>query len=698
MIPRIDRRALLQASLMVAAGVPLAAAVHAADGSGAGADIPPSTGLDDDAYFGAPEIDIDEWRDAPQRHRYVHGRFASTDTFFAFYFPPKERWQGRFLHLLEGGAGGSEKVALGAMSGAGSVGFAASCGAYLVESNQGHVGPSFEHFRKYDPSVTAWRASAQTARLGRRLAAAMYGSAPKFGYLFGGSGGGTRCAICMETVDGLWHGSVPYISGPSGMNAASAMMNAMRLLGPKAVTVVDACQPGGSGDPFRGLDGEQREALAVLYRMGIPRGAEPALLGSPGDIAIALAMLTLTEIFDPDYVRDFWSVAGYAGADGELRRHLVDVQANIARVATAGEVAARLAERQDPGLAHLARQVKAIAPATPLAIVLPNLDPAQAVGCRVQVKSGRHAGQERAATVALGDLLLVGTAIGEKPLEALKAGDAVSIDNRGFLAFCYAYRHQIEPTYPSTWSLRSGGTPLYPQRPRTMNTMLAGVGQDGSFHGKMIYVENALDTSAIVTNAIDYDFLVRKHLGSEADSRFRLWINDNAVHGPAPADSTRLIDYSGTIQQALRDVILWVEKGTAPPAGSGFTVDSDGSFSLKPTAAGRRGIQPVVTATADGAARAEVKVGATVSFTAVAEVPAGRIVRAEWDFDGKGTWPQKHAEIDGRQSRLELTAQHRFDTPGIYFPAVRVTAHRAGDLKATDSLVVNLARVRVVVT
>ena len=38
--------------------------------------------------FGEPLVDIDEWRDKPRRHRYVHGGFQATRTLFSFYFPP----------------------------------------------------------------------------------------------------------------------------------------------------------------------------------------------------------------------------------------------------------------------------------------------------------------------------------------------------------------------------------------------------------------------------------------------------------------------------------------------------------------------------------------------------------------------------------------------------------------------------------
>jgi hypothetical protein len=43
-----------------------------------------------DSFFGAPYVDVDEWRDDPVPHRYVHGGFGDTDTRFAFQFPPAE--------------------------------------------------------------------------------------------------------------------------------------------------------------------------------------------------------------------------------------------------------------------------------------------------------------------------------------------------------------------------------------------------------------------------------------------------------------------------------------------------------------------------------------------------------------------------------------------------------------------------------
>lgn len=92
--------------------------------------------------FSRPYIDIDEWRDSPRRHRYVHGGFEDTHTRFSFYFPEAAQYEGRFLQYLEGGAGGHENLIELGYDGTG-MGWLFDLafdelGCYLVESNQGH--------------------------------------------------------------------------------------------------------------------------------------------------------------------------------------------------------------------------------------------------------------------------------------------------------------------------------------------------------------------------------------------------------------------------------------------------------------------------------------------------------------------------------------------------------------------------------
>lgn len=55
-----------------------------------------------DPFFGAPFLDVDEERDHPSPHRFLEGGFEATDTRWAFYFPPKEFYQGRMFQPLEG--------------------------------------------------------------------------------------------------------------------------------------------------------------------------------------------------------------------------------------------------------------------------------------------------------------------------------------------------------------------------------------------------------------------------------------------------------------------------------------------------------------------------------------------------------------------------------------------------------------------
>ena len=51
-----------------------------------------------DPRFKDPYIDVNELRNEPVPHRYVHGGFKGTAARFSFYFPPAGQYQGRFFH------------------------------------------------------------------------------------------------------------------------------------------------------------------------------------------------------------------------------------------------------------------------------------------------------------------------------------------------------------------------------------------------------------------------------------------------------------------------------------------------------------------------------------------------------------------------------------------------------------------------
>lgn len=73
-----------------------------------------------------------------------------------------------------------------------------------------------------------------------------------FGYAWGGSGGAFKTIACIENTEGVWDGVVPFIHGsPVAMpNNFTVQAHAMRLLRDKIPTMVDAIDPGGSGDRY----------------------------------------------------------------------------------------------------------------------------------------------------------------------------------------------------------------------------------------------------------------------------------------------------------------------------------------------------------------------------------------------------------------------------------------------------------------
>jgi hypothetical protein len=162
---------------------------------------------------------------------------------------------------------------------------------------------------------------------------------------------------------------------------------------------------------------------------------------------------------------------------------------------------------------------------------------------------------------------------------------------------------------------------------------------------------------------------------------------------------TRLVDYSGVTRQALLDVAAWVEKGVKPPSDSRYEIDRDGQFVQPADAAQRGGVQPIVRLTANGGARADVKVGEAVTFEGFAEVPpaTGALVAAEMDFLSEDIWPFKSPDATGASPSINIKTTYKFDKPGTFFPCFRVSSHRDG-AKGKELKIHNLARVRVVVS
>ena len=669
-----------------------------------------------DTLFKQPFVDVDEWRDKPVRHRYVHGGFEGNNTRFSFYFPPKEGYEGRFFQYFTPFPD-NENLSQGMEGAEDKIGFSISSGGYFIETNGGGR-TDFARPAAADPTIGAFRANAASAQFSRVVAAQIYGGKRPYGYCFGGSGGAYRTVGAMENTEGVWDGAVAYVIGsPMAIPSMfTVRMHAMRVLKDKLPQIVDAMEPGGSGNPYAGLNEEEKAALQEVTRMGFPLRSwfGHKTMGIHGFLVLYQGVVASDRKY---FNEDFWNKPGYLGfnAPASLLKARIQQTSKIKAIIPVDQATnMKLVEPmsvQERGTAESAWKVIGGKEGTmPVAFQLENVLPdIDFLGGDLIIKSGAASGKTLQLTKIEGDKVVIGPA-DPTLLVLLKEGDEVQVDNSNFLAVQTYHRHQVPTSseeYPVWNQFRDvDGKPLYPQRPMLLGprfTMGAsGVVPKGTFKGKMIVLSSLLDREAFPWQADWYRSRAKAYLGDSTDNYLRLWYTDKALHGDLnnQEDAARAVSYLGVLQQALRDISAWVEKGTAPPATTNYKIE-DGQVIIPATAAERKGVQPVVKLKANGGGRANVESGKPVTFTATVEVPphTGKVVAAEWDFDGAGTFPiaGKFTPTDRTGSRATLTTTYTFSKPGTYFPALRVTSHRQGDAKTHYARIQNLGRVRVVV-
>jgi hypothetical protein len=409
-----------------------------------------------DDFFGKPWVDVDEWREKPAPHRHVHGGFAGTDTRFTFYFPDADGYQGRMYQPLEGANAGHED-SFGNEHGnlLGGLEMIIRLGGYMVESNMGHLGDVFDPKAGKDKTIYAFRAAAESARFSKHVAGQIYGAAPHHSYVWGGSGGGRRSPGCLEYGPDVWDGALPFMGGgetedhgtlgesTGGGGNFPFMFNVQRLLGDKLVDLVDAVSPGGSGDPFAGLDTHQREELANLYRLGFPRGDE-WVIGQPSGVIWQWGSMADRLQGETSYYDDFWSQPGHIGVDQPqlVTGDLIDKPGTITRVVCAQDFL------DDPELAtpkyeELRPRALMLAGTRgldlPIAVEIPGASEGYQLGMNVRITSGAAKGRSLYVMYFVGDLMVCD---GEGEASNLRftdvhAGDDVQLSNRAFLAHCY---------------------------------------------------------------------------------------------------------------------------------------------------------------------------------------------------------------------------------------------------------------------
>jgi hypothetical protein len=660
-----------------------------------------------DEMFEKPYVDVDEWRDVPVRHRYVHGGFADTETRFSIYLPPAELYKGRFFQHITP-VPDSEHLAQEATGEQDRIGFSLASGGYFLETNggggSGGVGSP-------DPIIAAYRANAAAARYSRFVAGLIYGEHRPYGYAYGGSGGGYRTIGCAENTSGVWDGFVPYVIGsPMAIpNMFTVRMHAQRILRDRFDQIVDAVEPGGSGDMFEDLNAEERDALREVTRMGFPPRSwfGHRTMGMHAFPVLYNGM----RMADPTYFDEFWTKPGYLGYQlpTSLQRDRVQHDCTVTATLTADQAAEfGLPVASRPGQARGGVDTAwrgTGKSALPVAVRLSSAPGVDIEGAELLVVSGAAKASRLGLLSVVGDIALFGPGDPETMVQ-IEPGDAVQVDNSGYLAAQTYHRHQVPETgdFPVWDQFRnSDGSPIYPQRPLILGPSFAagaaGTVQTGRFDGKMIVVESLLDREALPWQGDWYRSKVDEHFGTTAANHFRLWFTDNALHGDDEVQEspTHTVSYLGALHQALRDVSRWVEEGIPPPPSTSYEV-TDGQVIVPGDATQRRGIQPVVTLTVNGGARADIAVGEEVTLLATAQVPegTGAIVAIEWDLDGSDHFsPAEGTEVS---PTVVATCRYTFNTPGTSYPTVRVSSHREGDAASSYARLQNLARVRVVVT
>ncbi|MDR1531077.1 MAG: PKD domain-containing protein [Clostridiales bacterium] len=663
----------------------------------------------EDWDFSKAYCDADEWRDKPLRHRYMHGGIEGSELKFSFYFPPKELYKRRFYHFVAP-AQGSENASQTAHGEDDKIAFALSHGAYFVESNMGGADASGEDLL---------RNNAAAARYSRMAAEKVYGAHRPYGYIYGGSGGSLKTCACFENTDGIWDGAVPFvIASPMAIPSAfTVRAHAYRLIRNKLAQIIDAVEPGGSGDIYAGLNAEEREALEEATRMGFPvRTWFAHYFMGDGALPVLTPMLYAA---DPAYYKDFWNVEGYLGADPQssASRERIMFTTKLKAIHIPERILPEEFKRTGVDDAwHIFDNIDRFA--APPTLELEDAPKGEALylrGTDIYFIDGAAAGHRlplsalEGKRVTIGETFGVGTS-GQPSLysllSSLKPGDGLRLDNSDYLALQTFHRHQVpKEDYPGWRQFTDAeGRPRYPQRP-IIGPQIAFHGsggiQNGHFTGKMIVLACLMDESAFPCMADWYRGKVRENLGEKTDGSFRLWYMDNAMHAETAGAEARLhvVDYIGALQQALLDIAEWVENGVAPPESTNYAV-KDAQVIVPAEAAGRAGIQPVVSLRADGGGRACVPAGRPVVLSGRISAPngVGRIIYGEWDLEGRGDFGTaaelRFVNSDKTVAETEIT--HVFGKPGTYFPVLRAASNR--DENDGFTLVKNLARVRVVVS
>ena len=477
-----------------------------------------------DTVFKQPFIDIDEIHTKPVRYRYIHGGFADGTRFY-FYFPEKAKYKGHFFQYITPFPD-SETSAQAGVGSNNFINFSVSHGAYFIETNEGGRLTFTPGEKRREASIGAYRANAACAQLSRYIAHLIYDCPRPYGYAFGGSGGAYRTTGAAESTTGVWDGFVPFILGsPQAIpNVFAVRMYALRVLKDVLPKIVDALEPGGSGNPYEGLTVEQAQVLQEATRMGFPIKAWYGYKYM--DVHGFLVLYNGVVSADPTYFNhDFWNVPGYLGYDAPESLRKARVQKATVVTKILGEDACerlglvKALSAKDRGTADQAwRSMGSDIKDKPVGYELADNIPEFGMGGDLVILTGKAKGQKLQITKVDGNHIAVASFSDLNILKKLHVGDSVRCDNSDFLAIQTYHRHQVPTPDYYVWDQFRDyqGHPIYPQRPMLLGPIFtrsaAGCLPTGKIHGKMILCCSVWDREAFAWQGDWYRKKVQDHL------------------------------------------------------------------------------------------------------------------------------------------------------------------------------------------
>lgn len=657
---------------------------------------------------------------------YVHGAIPENEIKFILCIPEKENYEGRFFQYLSPFPGPDEEVASLDKTGEDDrIAFALTHGAYFVESN---MGSKFAFGGAADPTL-CWKASAAVAEHSRKFVMDLYGVGRPYGYVYGGSGGGYKSMACIENTD-AWDGACPFVIGSpvSLPNTITMHVQGQRRLRHAFGKIVDALDVGGSGDPYENLSDSEATMLKELTQMGLPPKVwfvEAYGMVDPGSLPVLTPGVKMA---DPTYFTDFWTVPGYLGADPDSE----EVKDRLQFTGKVKSVHLPNEESQEAGGQNGVDDAwrKQLTSGNGAWIELEELPEGEDLyleGVTIELTTGKAVGKPMLLDQMIREpgkksgYLTIGLCYGmtdiAEVIGSIEPGDTLTMDNSEYIAIQSYYRHQV----PADLSFHAWdqfrdeqGNPTLPQRENVMGYGFTGTGtvQDGNIQGKTIITQSLMDESTCPWCADWYKGKVAESRGNTDE--FRLYYMENTMHGDvAWLENNMVTNYLGALQQALLDVSAWVEKGIEPLPDTEYRYEN-GQIYVPDNAKERRGMQPVVTLTANGETCLYVKAGEPVKLEAKALLPqgAGYISKVRFAPEELREFPsmadQKALNAYPVESDFEVIEEdglagakaaytYIYTEPGTHFASVQVRSTRSGKKDDTFTQVRNIARARIIV-